>query len=271
MSAEQNKSAAFLALHVPGTPLLMPNPWDIGSAKILASLGFRALATTSSGHAASLGLPDGAVDREAALKHARTLIDAVDLPFNADLENGFGHDPADVFQTVSAAASIGLAGCSIEDFSGTDDDPIYPTDLAVERIAAAVDAARRGPGIVLTARAENFIHGRPDLRDTIERLQAFRQAGADVLYAPGLTDLDDIRTLVAEVDGPVNVLARPGLPPVAALADAGVARISVGGSFNKAAYGALTQAARELITDGTYGFLDLARIGAEQINTAFSA
>lgn len=271
MTSEQNKAAEFRALHVPGTPLLMPNPWDVGSAKVLASLGFKALATTSSGHAASIGKYDGEVGRDAALAHARTLVSAVDLPFNADLENGFADDSQGVFDTVVGAIQAGLAGCSIEDFSGDDDDPIYARELAVERIVAAVEAAKQAPGIVLTARAENFIHDRRDLRDTIERLQAYQEAGADVLYAPGISSLADIRTLVAEVDRPVNILARPGLPSVAELAEAGVARVSVGGSFNKAAFGALVAAGRELIEQGTYGFLDLARAGNAQMDVAFAA
>ncbi|PRZ40562.1 2-methylisocitrate lyase-like PEP mutase family enzyme [Antricoccus suffuscus] len=269
MTSEENKASTFRALHVPGAPLLMPNPWDIGSAKVLASLGFKALATTSSGHAATLGKLDGAIGRDESLTHAQSLVDAVDLPFNADLENGFADDSQGVFDTVDAAIRVGLAGCSIEDFSGDDDDPIYTKEVAVERISAAVDAAKRAPGLVLTARAENFIHDRPDLADTIERLQAFQEAGADVLYAPGISKLDDIRTLVREVDRPVNILARPGLPSVAELADAGVARISVGGSFNKAAFGALVAAARELLEQGTYGYLDLAGAGNNQMSVAF--
>ena len=269
MTSEENKAAVFRALHLPGTPLLMPNPWDIGSAKVLASLGFKALATTSSGHAATLGKFDGAIGRDESLTHAQALVEAVDLPFNADLENGFADDSQGVFDTVEAAIRVGLAGCSIEDFSGDDDDPIYAKGLAVERISAAVEAAKRAPGLVLTARAENFIHDRPDLADTIERLQAFQEVGADVLYAPGISKLEDIRTLVREVGRPVNILARPGLPSVAELADAGVARISVGGSFNKVAFGALVAAGRELLDQGTYGYLDLAGAGNKQMDVAF--
>ena len=247
----------------------MPNPWDIGTAKILASLGFQALATTSSGYAATLGKFDGAVTRDESLTHAHNIVTAVDVPVSADLENGFADDSDGVFATVEGAIEVGLAGCSIEDFSGDEDDPIYPKDLAVERIAAACHAAKTGHGLVLTARAENFIHGRPDLADTIARLQAYQEAGADVLYAPGLTKLADIKSVVSSVDRPVNILARPALPSVAELAEVGVARISVGGAFNQAALGALVEAGRELLEQGSYGYLDLARRGREQIDLAF--
>ncbi|MGH9058455.1 MAG: isocitrate lyase/PEP mutase family protein, partial [Acidimicrobiales bacterium] len=179
------QSDAFRALHVPGRPLLMPNPWDAGTARLLASLGFSAVATTSSGHAATLGRPDGAVDRDEALAHAASIVAAVDIPVSADLENGFADDPDGVAATIAAAAAVGLAGCSIEDFSGRQDTPIYELGAAVDRVAAAVETAHADPGLVLTARAENFIRGHPDLADTIARLQAYQQAGADVLYAPG--------------------------------------------------------------------------------------
>jgi 2-methylisocitrate lyase-like PEP mutase family enzyme len=250
----------FLALHVPGSPLLRPNPWDAGSAKLLASLGFAALATTSSGHAGTLGLPDGGVGREEALRHAAALVAAVDIPVSADLENAFAPDPAGVAETVQAAAAAGLAGCSVEDWDGTS---LYDVELAAERVAAAA-----GHGVVLTARAENFLRGTPDLDDTIHRLQAYAAAGADVLYAPGVRDLDDIRRLVAAVDRPVNVLALPGMPPVADLACAGVARISVGGAFAAAALGALMRAAKEL-QGGSYGFFELAAEGRAQAARAW--
>jgi 2-methylisocitrate lyase-like PEP mutase family enzyme len=246
------KVTTFRALHVPGRPLLMPNPWDAGTAKLLASLGFQALATTSSGHAATLGRLDGAVTRAEALAHAAGVVEAVDVPVSADLENGFADDPAAVFTTVTDAVSVGLAGCSIEDFSG---QAIYDVKLAAERVAAAVNAARTGAGLVLTARAENFIRGNPDLADTIARLQAYQEAGADVLYAPGLTATNDIRSVIASVEAPVNVLVFPGLAPVAELAELGVARISVGGIFSYVALTALTRAGRELLDEGTYGFV----------------
>ncbi|HET7385160.1 MAG TPA: isocitrate lyase/phosphoenolpyruvate mutase family protein [Nocardioidaceae bacterium] len=248
-----DKTAAFRTLHVPGRPLLMPNPWDVGSARLLESMGFRALATTSSGHASTLGLEDGAVDRRTALAHAAALASAVDVPVSADLENGYADDPSAVAETVAAAAAVGLAGCSIEDYD-RERDRIYDIDVAAERVASAAQAARIAD-VVLTARAENFIRHNPDLADTIARLQAYQEAGAEVLYAPGLTDLTDIRSVVESVDRPVNVLTRPGLPPVHELAAAGVARISVGGGLHAAALELVRRAARELLDKGTYGWL----------------
>jgi 2-methylisocitrate lyase-like PEP mutase family enzyme len=250
----------FLELHTPGRPLLMPNPWDVGSAKLLASLGFAALATTSSGHAMTLGRLDGSVTRAEALSHAAAIVAAVDVPVSADLENGFGDGTDAIAETMRGARAAGLAGCSIEDFDG---DGIYPMPVAVERIQAAAEAAHGGGGpMVLTARAENYLRDRADLADTIARLQAFQEAGADVLYAPGLSDLGDIRAVVANVDRPVNVLALPAGPTVAELAGAGVARISVGGAFAFAALGAVVEAARELQEQGTYSYSELVRSGA---------
>jgi 2-methylisocitrate lyase-like PEP mutase family enzyme len=257
------KVERFRRLHVPGRPLLMPNPWDLGSAKLLAHLGFAALATTSSGHAGTLGRLDGCVQREEALAHAASLVAAVDIPVSADLENGFADDPDAVRATVTEAVGTGLAGCSIEDFSG---NSIYDLALAAERVAAAA-----GSGLVLTARAENFIRGNPDLANTISRLQAYQEAGADVLYAPGLRTAADIRSVIASVDRPVNVLTVPGLPTVAELAQLGVARISVGGAFSQVAAAALIRAGHELLESGTYGFLDLAAEGRRQAAAAFTA
>jgi len=262
-------TARFRALHVPGDPLLMPNPWDQGSAKVLAALGFAALATTSSGFAATAGLVDGAAGAADTLAHATAMARCVDVPVNADLEDGWGDDPGEVAGTVAEAMAGGLAGCSIEDFSAGADPEIHDIGLATERIAAAAAAAKEGHGIVLTARAENFIRGNPDLGDTIERLQAYQEAGADVLYAPGLVELADIRSVVSSVDRPVNVLIMPGMAPIAELAEAGVARISVGGTFNAVAFGALARAARELQEHGTYGFFDFAREGRELTAKAF--
>jgi 2-methylisocitrate lyase-like PEP mutase family enzyme len=251
----------FLDLHIPGTPLLMPNPWDAGSAKLLASLGFEALATTSSGFAATLGRLDGSVTRDEAIEHSAAIVRATDLPVNGDLENGFADDAGGVAETVRLAVEARLAGCSIEDWSG---DAIYEREHAAERVAAAVEAAHGGDvRLVLTARAENHIRGRDDLADTIARLQSFQEAGADVLYAPGLTKLDDIRQVVQSVDRPVNVLALPGAPSVAELAEAGVSRISIGGGFAYVALGAVVEAARELREEGTYGFWDTAGVGAK--------
>jgi len=245
----------------------MPNPWDAGSAKLLASLGFAALATTSSGHAASLGRADGAVTRDEALAHAADLVAAVDVPVSADLEKCYADDPAGVAETVRLAAGTGLAGCSIEDWSG---DALYDKGLATERVAAAAEAAAAS-GLVLTARAENYLRGRPDLADTIGRLQAFQAAGADVLYAPALTDIEDIRQVVGSLDKPVNVLAFAGGPTVPELAAAGVSRVSVGGAFAFAALGAVAEAARELQEKGTYGYLSRTGEGASAFRAAVSS
>ena len=266
VSSAADKVATFRALHVPGRPLLMPNPWDAGTAKLLASLGFAALATTSSGYAATLGRVDGGVGRDEALAHAASIVAAVDVPVSADLENGFADDPDEVAATVTEAVGVGLAGCSIEDFSG---DSIYDPALAAERVAAAVNAS--GQRLILTARAENHIRGNPDLADTIKRLQAYQEAGADVLYAPGLTAADDIRRVISSVDRPVNVLIVRGLPPVAELAPLGVARISVGGAFSQVAMAALIRAGQELQQAGTYGFLDLAAEGRQEAAATFTA
>src|SRR3954452_3464351 len=229
----------FLDLHRPGDPLLIPNPWDAGSAKLLASLGFEALATTSSGFAATLGRLDGAVTRDEALTHSAAIVAATpDVPVSADLENGFADDPAGVAETVRLAVETGLAGCSVEDYTGRRDDPIYDAALAAERVAAAVEAAHAGPvHLVLTARAENLLRGRDDLADTIARLQSYQEAGADVLYAPGLQRLEDIRSVVSAVDRPVNVLALPNAPSLDELAAVGVKRVSVAGAFAYAALG----------------------------------
>jgi 2-methylisocitrate lyase-like PEP mutase family enzyme len=261
----------FLALHKSDRPLLMPNPWDIGAAKLLESLGFEALATTSSGFAATLGRLDGRVTRDEAIAHAAAIVDAVDVPVSADLENCFADEPARVAETVRLAVDAGLAGCSVEDYSGHESDTIYDAGLAAERVAAAAEAAHSGPQkLVLTARAENLIHGRDDLADTIARLQSYQEAGADVLFAPGVRDLDTIRELVSSVDLPVNVLALPGMPSVAELAEAGVSRISVGGAFAFAAYGAAAAAGRELLDSGTYGYWETAGAGGKAVREAFT-
>jgi 2-methylisocitrate lyase-like PEP mutase family enzyme len=269
---QAEKARRFLALHRDERPLLLPNPWDLGSTLLLSSLGFKALATTSSGFAATLGRLDGSLTREEAVEHAASLAAATELPISADLENGFGDDPGDVAETLRLAVAAGLAGCSVEDFSGREDAPIYDTPSATERVRAAAEVAHAGPvHLVLTARAENYLHGRPDLGDTIARLQAYQEAGADVLYAPGLTRLEDILRLVSEVDRPVNVLARPGAPSVAELAAAGVSRISVGGAFAFAALGAVVEAAGELLSEGTYTFWERASIGVQGARGAFAA
>jgi 2-methylisocitrate lyase-like PEP mutase family enzyme len=271
MTTQADKARRFLSLHRPGEPLLLPNPWDLGSARLLASLGFEALATTSSGFAATLGRNDGSVSRDEALIHAAVIVAATDLPVSADLENAYADEPAGVAETISLAIEVGLAGGSVEDFTGREEDPIYDLQAAAERVAAAAEAAHAGPvRFVLTARAENYLHGRPDLADTIARLQAYQEAGADVLYAPGLRDISDISRLIAEVDRPVNVLAVADAPPVRQLAEAGASRISVGGAFAFAALGALVSAATELRDEGTYGYLEETAIGRRAVLRAFS-
>jgi 2-methylisocitrate lyase-like PEP mutase family enzyme len=268
---QADKATRFLSLHGGPAPLLMPNPWDPGSAKLLASLGFEALATTSSGFAATLGRLDGSVSRDEALVHAAAIVAATDRPVSADLENCFADDPAGVATTVRLAVDTGLAGCSVEDFSRRLDAPIYDAGLAAERVAAATEAAHAGPvHLVITARAENYVRGRRDLADTIARLQAYQEAGADVLFAPGLSDLDDVRQVVGSVDRPVNVLPWQGGPTVPQLGEAGVRRISVGGAFAFAALGSVVDAARELLEQGTYGFRERSRVGLTAVREAFA-
>lgn len=267
---QREKAELFMQLHREGQPLLLPNPWDVGSAKLFATLGYHALATTSSGHAATLGRLDGEVTRQEALDHAREIAGATDIPVSADLENCFADDPDGVAETIELALEAGLAGCSIEDHTGHSADPIYSIDHAAERVAAAAEVAHDGTNrFVLTARAENYLHDRPDLEDTIARLQAFQEVGADVLYAPGLTAESDIKAVVESVELPVNVLAMPGVPPVSVLADLGVARVSVGGAFNLVSIAATVEAATELLQNGTYDYLDRARDGISPRNSAF--
>jgi len=253
-TTQTEKARRFRELHQrPGT-FVIPNPWDVGAARLLALLGFEALATTSAGFAFTLGRKDGAVTREEAMAHCRLSVGASDLPVSADLENCFGDDPATVAETVRLAAGSGLVGCSVEDASGDARRPIYEFALAVERVAAAVEAARKLPfPFTLTARAENFLHGRQDLDDTVKRLQAFEKAGADVLYAPGLPSLDAIKAVCGAVAKPFNVLAS-GRFSVTDLGAAGAKRVSVGGMLSRVAYGAFLSAARELRDHGTFSF-----------------
>ena len=255
---------SFLDLHRAGDPLLCPNPWDVGSARVLASLGFSALATTSSGFAATLGLLDGQPAPDVSLAAAGAIARAVTIPVTADLENGYAPEPAGVSAIVRQAVDAGLAGCSIEDWEG---ERCYPIDVAASRIEAAASAA--GTDIVLTARADNHVHGVTDLDDTIARLQAFETAGAHVLYAPGLDSIGDIERVVQAVTRPVNVLMRPGGPTVAELAGAGVARITVGGAFAFAALGALAEAAIELRDQGTTDYARLSKLGQRVALDAF--
>jgi 2-methylisocitrate lyase-like PEP mutase family enzyme len=247
----------------------MPNAWDVGSAKVLGNLGFHALATTSSGHAATLGRLDGSVTRDEALQHAASIVQASDLPVSADLEKCFADDPDGVAATIRLACETGLAGGSVEDFTGNDQNPIYEIELAADRVRAAAEAAHE-KSFVLTARAENHLHGRNDLEDTIARLVAYQQAGADVVFAPGVRDADSIRRIVEAVDVPVSVLA-PGSPPVAELAAIGVSRVSVGGAFTFLALGALTQAAEELRDHGTYDFVEQSTLGFRTARDAFAS
>jgi 2-methylisocitrate lyase-like PEP mutase family enzyme len=270
LSAQAEKAARFLGLHRPGIPLQMPNAWDPGSARVLASLGFEALATTSSGYAATLGRLDYNLSREEAIAHSAALVKAVDVPVSADLENCFADEPEGVARTVELALETGLAGCSIEDYSGRPDAPIYDLRLAAERVAAAASVAHQGPvHLVLTARAENHLHGVDDLGDTIARLTAFADAGADVVYAPGLRSAGEIQSVVAAVGCPVNVLVGRGVPPVSELASLGVARVSVGGAFAFAALGALAEAATELRDLGTYEYAARTVEGARAAREAF--
>lgn len=263
MSASQvEKGQRFRGLHERPGAFVIPNPWDAGTARILAGLGFEALTTTSAGLAFTLGKRDGAgaVTREETLANAKAIAGATDLPVAADLENGFGDAPEEAAETIRLAGAVGLVGGSIEDTTGDPGRPVYDFHHAVERMAAAAEAARALPfPFVLVGRAENFLHGRPDLDDTIRRLQAFEGAGADALFAPGLTRAEDIRTVCASVGRPVNVVmglvAREGMPSsVAELAALGVRRISLGSALSRAALGAFLRAAREVSERGTFTF-----------------
>jgi 2-methylisocitrate lyase-like PEP mutase family enzyme len=257
MRDQAGKAAAFRALHEREGAFIIPNPWDAGTARLLAHLGFEALATTSAGYAFSIGQRDNSVGRDQMLEHVSEIVSATDLPVSADLENGFGDDPETVAETFRLAAATGLAGASIEDSTGRPGDPIYEHGLAAERVRAAADAVRSLPfPFTVTGRAENFLVGRPDLKDTIRRLQAYQEAGADVLYAPGLTSRDDIAAVVGSVDRPVNVVM--GLQGVqlslADLSEIGVKRVSVGSALSRAALGAFLRAAREMREHGTFTF-----------------
>ncbi len=259
MKTQMEKGRIFRALHARAGAFLIPNPWDVGSARMLERLSFEALATTSAGFAFSVGVPDGAVDRDAMLEHLTAIAAAVDLPVSADLANGFGDAPATAAEAIRLAAAAGVVGGSIEDATGRADNPIYEIELAVKRIEAAVGAARALPfTFTLTARAENYLHGKPNLKDTIKRLQLYQSAGADVLYAPGLTSKEDIATVLKSVDRPLNVLmglqgAKLDLETLSAM---GVRRVSVGSALSRAAYGAFLRAAREMRERGTFAFAE---------------
>jgi 2-methylisocitrate lyase-like PEP mutase family enzyme len=249
------RAEKFRQLHFGDRAFVIPNPWDVGTARLLAHLGFEALATTSMGYACSRGRPDNSIGREETLEYASQIVGATALPVSADLENGFGDSPENAAETIRLAGAVGLAGGSIEDATGRADDAIYEIEQAADRVRAAVESARRLPfPFMLTARAENFLWGRPDLDDTIKRLQAFQDAGADVLYAPGLRTRDDISAVASSVDRPVNVVMGLGgvQLSVAALSELGVRRISVGSSLCRAALGAFLRAAREMRERGTF-------------------
>jgi 2-methylisocitrate lyase-like PEP mutase family enzyme len=259
MLTQAEKGAVFAELHRQDGTFLIPNPWDVGSARLLAHLGFEALATSSAGYAFSIGKPDNAVGREAMLAHAAVVAAATDLPVSIDLENGFGDAPEIVAETIRLATQTGAVGGSIEDATERADNPLYDRALAVERIRAAAEVAHNlSFPFMLTARAENYLVGKPDLKDTIERLQLYQEAGADVLYAPGLTNKDDIATLVSSVDRPVNLLlglkgVNLTMIDVAAL---GVKRVSVGSGLARCALGAFIAAARDMRRHGTFSFAD---------------
>ncbi len=255
MKTHAAKAAEFQALHASGC-FVIPNPWDIGSARILAGLGFKALTTTSAGFARSNGVPDYNVTRDMLVEHIRALAGATDLPLAADMENGFGHRPEDCAETIRLGAGAGLVGGSIEDFTGDAGDRFYSIEAAAERIRAAAEAAKALPcKFMLVARAENYLHGHTDLADTIKRLQAYQDAGADVLYAPCLSSAEDIRAVVTSLDRPVNVLAGCGgvTGSVAGLAALGVRRISIGSWFHSAAMTGFVNAARDVL-DGRFDF-----------------
>lgn len=259
MKSREEKTRVFRALHEAPGAFVIGNPWDAGSARILAGLGYKALATSSGASAGVYGRRDGRVTREEALAHCAAIVSATDLPVSADLERGFGDAPEDAAETIRRAAAAGLAGGSIEDATGRREKPLYDFEHAVERVAAAVEAARK-LDFVLTARAENFLRGTPDLEDTLRRLQAFEKAGADVLFAPGLPDLDAVRAVCKAVKKPVNFMAgiRGRSFSVAELEAAGVKRVSIATSFYRAAMTGLADAAKEVMERGTFTYLDRA-------------
>ena len=260
MAATQSEKAdRFRALHQAKSIFVMPNPWDIGSTRALSGMGYEALATSSGASAAAIGRRDGQLTRDDALAHARAIAGATELPVAGDLENGFGDAPAYVAETIRLAAGAGLVGGSIEDFSGEQGKKLYDIGFATERIAAAVEAARALPfAFTLTARAENYLRGNPSLDDTIRRLQAFEKAGADVLFAPGLPDLESVRAVCDSLSKPVNFMIgmKGSSFSVAQLAEAGVRRVSLGGALYRAAMVGFMNAAREIRQDGTFGFVE---------------
>ena len=269
MRSQQQLGRAFRGLHQRSFAFIIPNPWDIGTARLLAHLGFEALATTSAGYAFSRGQTDNTIGREEMMRHVASIASATDLPVSGDLENGFGDDPDVVAETIRLAAEAGLVGGSIEDSTGRPDAPIYGRELAAERVQAASEAAQSlGFPFTLTARSENYLVGQPDLDDTIERLQAYQEAGADVLYAPGVKNRDDLAAIVGSLDRPVNVVmglqgARLSL---ATLTEIGARRVSVGSALSRVALGAFLRAAQEMRDHGTFEFSDQA-VGYQDISS----
>ncbi len=273
MRSQIEKSQYFFELHNKNNCFVIPNPWDVGSARILQHLGFEALASTGAGYAYSHGKKDLSINSRGMLKHLTALAESTDLPLSADLQNGFGDSPNDVARTILEASRTGIVGGSIEDATGKSDNPIYDIGLAVERIQAAAEAAKSLKfKFMLTARAENFLYGRPDIKDTIHRLQAYQEAGADVLFAPGIQSRDDIRSIIQSIDRPLNVLI--GLSDVKLnfieLQELGVARVSLGGSLARSAYGALVHAAKEVLFAGTFEYANAA-ISSKEINGIFDS
>jgi 2-methylisocitrate lyase-like PEP mutase family enzyme len=269
-ATQAEKAHAFRALHERDRAFIIPNPWDAGSARLLAHLGFEALATTSAGYAFSTGRPDNTTPRAEMMAHCAAIAQATDLPVSGDLENGFGDTPETVAETIRLAAAVGLVGCSIEDSTGLAEEPVYELEQAVERIKAAVAAVRALPfPFTLTARAENFLFERPDLKDTVRRLQAFQEVGANVLYAPGLSTREEIAAVIRSVERPVNVLAVAGLS-LNDLSAMGAKRVSVGSALSRAAYGGLMRAAQEMRERGTFTFAEQA-ISFHELTKLFSS
>ena len=273
MKSQLEKGRAFRALHERDGAFIIPNPWDVGTARLLAHLGFEALATTGAGHAFSRGQRDGTLGRDGMMQHVEEIAAATELPVSADLENGFGDDPERIAETIRMGAERGLVGASIEDFRYGGDDGLYEPSLAKERIQAAAEAVASLPfPFMLTARCENYLAGHPDLDDTIERLRAYQAAGADVLYAPGLTTRDEIATVAKSVERPINVvMGLRGAPlDLAELSAIGVKRVSLGSTLARTALGAFLRASRELLEQGTFGFAEEA-VGYSELNAMFDS
>lgn len=273
MKSQAEKAQEFVELHKASECFLIPNPWDKGSAKLLEHIGFKALATTGAGYAFSLGKPDLSISAKDMLPYLRSICEATSLPVSADLQNGFGHSPQEAAQTILEAALTGIVGGSIEDASGINDTPIYDISLAKERIQAASEAAKALPfKFMLTARADNYLHGRPDVKDTIVRLQAYQEAGADVLFAPGIQSIEDIKSIISSIDRPLNIIMGfQGVQlDVTILRELGVRRVSIGGSLARAAYSALIMAGKELLNEGTFSYANNV-ISGKELNAIFQS